>query len=65
MVSLLAPKRCGATAGRQVPTRAVIPTEAGKMQDAKEQDQDEGDDPEYLYPTWGTVGRKVSHMLSS
>jgi hypothetical protein len=48
--------------GWHVASRAVATTDAGEEHDAKQQDQDEGDDPNYFHPAWRAVGRQVSHV---
>jgi len=57
--------RCGATAGGRVVTRqpVVAKATAGQVQDDKQQDQNEGEDPKHLYPAWyAGVTVQVSHV---
>ena len=56
--------RCVATGaiGRRVATRAVGAADAGEEQNANQQDQDGGDDPQYRHPPWcAGVRAQVSH----
>ena len=53
-----------ATVAAGMATRTVLA--AGEKQDDKQQDHDEGDDPEHLHPAWcAGVGGRISHVRGS